>query len=395
MPFLKLKKLLGSCKIILLSIFSWTIYYFSGFVPRNKALFVIGAAGDLFTDNSKYFFLHAERELKIIWITNSDAIYKLLKSKGYPVEKKYSFKGLLCVIRAGFYIYSHYPSDINFPLSRGAIRINIWHGIPLKHIEYDYDLPDLSKGNKFINLCMVFFGVYTILFNIDNSRLLSFDYILGDDSRYAKQGLTSGFRLQGNQLLTFGLPRRDAGLSGIFTRRTNVDYEFLNKKYYLYIPTYVEENSSSIDLNTIDNILGFNGKVLVYKPHPFESPSVVDKEKALISNLKNIYFLDSAIDVHEILPFTSGVISDCSSILFDCEDMKIPFLVYWPSFKEYVVKRGLYAFAKDFICERVVYDFESFIEFIKREDFDRCSSTRVSASNRSSDDLINFMESIV
>ncbi|EHY5574492.1 CDP-glycerol glycerophosphotransferase family protein, partial [Escherichia coli] len=54
---------------------------------------------------------------------------------------------------AKVYIYSNYVSTINFYTSAGAVLVNLWHGTPLKKIEYDISKSPLFnyfKGASFI-----------------------------------------------------------------------------------------------------------------------------------------------------------------------------------------------------------------------------------------------------
>lgn len=48
---------------------------------------------------------------------------------------------MVSALRAGVYVFDYRTFDINYPLSGGALRVNLWHGFPLKRIERDIEDP--------------------------------------------------------------------------------------------------------------------------------------------------------------------------------------------------------------------------------------------------------------
>ena len=56
---------------------------------------------------------------------------------GYESYYYHSVKGIWLALRAKVYFFDNYSKDINFWQSGGAVKINLWHGIGNKRINYD------------------------------------------------------------------------------------------------------------------------------------------------------------------------------------------------------------------------------------------------------------------
>ena len=129
---------------ILIRPFSWIFYLISGLIPRRKDIWVFGNVEksvfvDKFADSSKYLFLEINEKYKdkiiAVWITSNKNTAKELAKHGYKAYTKWSTKGLYYTLKAKYWIFTH--SYINPWLSRKSVKINLWHGIPLKKIMYD------------------------------------------------------------------------------------------------------------------------------------------------------------------------------------------------------------------------------------------------------------------
>ena len=126
----------------------FVIYLLVYFFPRNKNIWVFGSGiGMNFSDNAKYLFLYCSNIDKMYscWITRNRDLVKRLRLEGLNAHYKYSFKGLWYCIRAKIYIYDSRTGSINHWTSSGALKVNLWHGSPLKTIDRDIDV----KHNAF------------------------------------------------------------------------------------------------------------------------------------------------------------------------------------------------------------------------------------------------------
>ena len=129
--------LFSSFVLILLSIILSPI---TKIIPRNKNLWIfVFLGGKEFLDNPKHLFLYTQnnhKEIRAIWLSKNKNILLALRESGYECYYTYSPQGFYFTLIAGYIFYSNLIlSDVNLIGSIGAIRINLWHGIPLKKSE--------------------------------------------------------------------------------------------------------------------------------------------------------------------------------------------------------------------------------------------------------------------
>ncbi|MEM5843613.1 MAG: CDP-glycerol glycerophosphotransferase family protein, partial [Candidatus Aenigmatarchaeota archaeon] len=322
------QKILKLVKNILLS----PLYFFSFVFPRNKKIWLFGSQYNSFLDNSKYFFWYVadnySKQIKAVWISGDSKMVKKIRKNGYNCYYKWSLKGLWYCLRGSVYIYSFRSSDINFWTSGGALRINLWHGIPLKTIEFDIKI---GKAKKIFNSHSKYFYM---MFYPDIYQ--KHHYILSTSSEISKI-FASAFRISIEKCLEFGYPRCEHLLwdkDKILQFAELKDREIFNfikgvllnyDKCVIYMPTFREQGENDIakllDLNYLNTLFKSKNWLLLIKPHP----SIRSK---MSQNFSNIIFLQPKTDVYMILPFTHLLITDYSSIMFDYLLTGNPIILY-------------------------------------------------------------------
>ena len=135
------EKLKDCIKLIIDSILLIPLKILLTLIKKDDKVFIFGDfLGKRFGDNSKYLYLYLcknkEKYLlkKIIWITSTKEIYEELKNNKYEVYYKYSFKSFYYHLKARYHFIDQGETDISGFLSRNSLRINLWHGFPLKKI---------------------------------------------------------------------------------------------------------------------------------------------------------------------------------------------------------------------------------------------------------------------
>lgn len=125
-------------------------YFFSGFSIRDKKKWVF-ASHTTFGDNSRYLFEeeYNPNNTRRIWIAKSEKEYLIVKSFGHECYRKNTIKAIFHSLTSKYFIYTCYVSEVGFQYSRNAVCINLWHGLPIKKIEFDIKSGRLSK--KFNN----------------------------------------------------------------------------------------------------------------------------------------------------------------------------------------------------------------------------------------------------
>jgi len=332
-----MKKVFKYAKMILRPLL-WLVYFLSGLFPRDEKIWVFGSLdGRRFADNPKYFFLdlilnEKPQDIKPIWITKSKKIFDYLYQQNLPVHHLFSLKGFYYCLRGKVWIYDHKSHDISFWLSNGALKVNFWHGIPLKKIEWD------SKILKYYNLK----GIKKFLVRIiapwiyENS-----DYFLSP-SEITDKIFPSAFRVKDYQLIKAGYPRVKVLLFPEKFRLKSKN-NLLGKKLILYTPTFRDNSDEKLEeilkLDILDDFLLKHNLIMLIKLHPLSKLGGRHQNKSF----KAISIIDPFEDVYQYLPFASLLITDYSSIYYDFLYLNRPIIFFPYDLKVYLSKnRDLY-----------------------------------------------------
>lgn len=297
----------------------YPLYFISFFSLRKKNLWVFGSHNDTLSDNSKYFFYYVNDflpKINPVWISGDDKVIKLLRESGYLAEPRWSVKGIWLTLHASVFIYSAYPSDINLFTSGGAIKFNLWHGIPLKKIQYDIDVGKLKK---------TFNSRLTPFLRVINPNLFkSPDFILSSSEAVSKI-FVSAFRVDAKNCLQFGYPRCDHfflttdEITKIIIEKSPGLISMLKKMMnyrgvFIYMPTFRENRSNNvtevINLARLNELMEKNNSLFIIKLHP-------NLRIDLNVSYSNIQVMKSSEDVYMLLPFCDTLITDYSSVFFD------------------------------------------------------------------------------
>ena len=344
----------------------------SSFVPRNEKSWVFGSFGGSFNDNSKYLYLYItdnNPEILATWISGNKSTVKMLQAKGLKSYYKWSICGLYYSLTAKYYVYNSYVSDINNWTHGNTIRINLWHGIPIKKIEFD-----IKKGI----ISHIFNHSFKSKFYYSNHYTKP--NLILSTSKTVSSLLASAFRVNSSQCLEYGYPRNDIlfystkELIGHIKKYEPIETLQLIKqinsfnKTYVYMPTWRDDGSdfildSKIDFNLLDKILRKNNELFILKLHNNT------KLPVNLDSYNNISIFNNKSDIYPVLPFTDTLITDYSSICFDYKLMKKPVIFFCFDKERYIKNRDLYFDYDDIIKnELVANDFKELITIIDNKD---------------------------
>ncbi len=370
-PIHKLYKLLS---VILYATYSYTCYYLSHLFPRKKNIWLFGADQFHFTDNTKYLFLYVAEhcpEIRAIWISRNRALIQELRKKGFEAYHQRSLKGLFFALRGKFYIFHSQLLDINLSASGGTIKVNLWHGAPIKRIRFS-----TTKKGKIAPLFAptiknAFLQPY---FFIDS------DFILSTSKRVTKY-FSEAFRVNESQCMEFGYPRNEILsypkkniLKFIEKYEPDETIDLVNqlkmfKKVFIYMPTwrdngrnFIEE--TRINFTELNEVLEQKGYALLLKLHRYTTIS-----SSSLNNCKHIISVDNSLDIYPILPFTDCLITDYSSIYFDYHLMDKEVILFPFDMDEYLDKDREMYFNYDEVTEEelLVHSFEELLDTIKMD----------------------------
>ena len=365
-----LSLLLKSIKLEIL----YPLYLLSFIIPRKKNLWLFGSHNNSFSDNSKYLFYYisdSHSEIESVWVTNNKEIIKYLKQKNYKVVRRSSLKGLWTCLKGKIYFYSSYSSDINFLTSGGAIKFNLWHGIPLKKIEYDIKIGKLGE---------VYNSKLTSFYKITKPNIFQKPDFLLSTAPLISRIFSGAFRIKQEQYLEFGYPRcehffwtKERLLDFIKEKSPELIYILekfkKHKRVFIYMPTFREQQSNNInnilELERLNNFMVSQNFLIIIKQHP-------NLKNKVNSSYSNILILTTYIDMYPILPFTDLLITDYSSIFFDYMLLNKPIIFYCYDKDKYLIEeRGFYFDYMSLVSEigEVVEDFDMLIEILSNYSF--------------------------
>lgn len=285
-------------------------------IPKNKKIWVFGAwSGKLYADNSKYLFEYINSfhpEIKAVWITKSDDVFKQVREKGYRCYKYNTFNGIVTCLRAKVAFETEGNQDIAPYLSTyygfKTIVIQLWHGMGAKSCDWKEWNKRRSKKGRIINW---------INTNRNSNRYWTATSQLYIDLFKKTQMVPE------KQFRLTGYPRNDSFVD----KPKNEFIENLismNKGYrfVVYMPTHRNFGHSGNkhinieEFQSLDKKLGDYHIKMLYKPHIHELKNF-DGFEHLFNNI--IFAKDQSIygDVYSYLHYFDLLISDYSSVVYD------------------------------------------------------------------------------
>ncbi|MEA3186055.1 MAG: teichoic acid glycerol-phosphate transferase [Ilumatobacteraceae bacterium] len=323
--------------VALLSLMGIPFRWLSGLVPRDPRLVVVGGNAGRFTDNARYLFLGLahDEELRCVWITGDRAIRDHIRSLGLESELRWSPAGIRRCLRAGWYVFGAYLSDINYWTSRGALSFNLWHGIPMKAIEFDITSGPLARlyaSPSWSPLRLAFLD-----------RFHTPDFLLSTSSFITTRCFAPAFRMPPERCLEFGYPRTDH-----FRDPSSADARQLLalprgvNEVVGYFPTWRDDGydflgGSGFSFDRLNEALVEGNRFLLFKAHPNFS-NIAPKE----SSWSNIRILDATADLYQVLPACDVLVTDYSSIAYDYLLLDRPIVYFVPDHDRYVRHRNVY-----------------------------------------------------
>lgn len=325
-------------------LFLLPIYVLGRIIPRNKKIWLFGSTfGNRYADNPRYLFQYCSQKkmelgIRPIWISRKHDIVEHLRKNGCESYYYHSLKGIWYALRGKVYIYDNYSKDINFWQSAGSVKINMWHGIPLKKIQadniHDYYRNPRNWWERWTNIPR----------NISDEKPR--DYVL-TTSENLVEIFSSAFRTR--NVLTSGYARTDYLISDEINNlllpveqieeKEVLDFLYSKNsgKIVYYMPTFRDSEVKFfevMDLDLFQIFLEKNHILFCIKLHP---KSKLRKEFAKIS-YRNIKIVHADSDPYVILKKTDVLVTDYSSIYFDFLLLDRPIVFFDYDLAEYLTK---------------------------------------------------------
>ncbi len=317
---------------------------------KKKYLVFIGRDAGLFLDNIKYFFIYCLRqkdrleEIELMFLTEDQETYRLLKNKQLPVVKYPSWSAMKILVMAKLIIVDNWMwvDRFKFFLLFSTRKLQLWHGLCIKYV----GLIRRKFKRLFIKILDELTGIYP-----------KYAVFVSTSSFYTKQVFSKAFRT-GNIWET-GLPRNDiffrelSDEDFIFTDTNSLEFISYKKenglKIALYAPTFRDTkrnvfNDGVLDLGKLDSFLQEVGILLVIKFHPEEN-----FDEQILGKYKNICAYKRDKDIYPLLRMVDCLITDYSSIYMDFLLLDRPIIFFCYDFEQYIANDRMIQFDYDWI----------------------------------------------
>jgi CDP-glycerol glycerophosphotransferase len=347
----------------------------SVFVPRLDGHWVFGCGSGI-GEGSLALYRHASGAdvgLRLTWLARDERDVAAAAALGIPAVLKMSRRGFWLTLRARVAVVTHGFGDVNRFGQRGAVIVQLWHGIPLKLIQLD------SAATTRISVPVVSDQLRGLLrrFYRRGYRAIS---LMPAASELAAARLRSAFALPKDRVVVTGDPRddvlsRDEPLERSRAARAALaaalDTDLGDSRLLLYAPTWRDGEAdpavpSADEWSRIDAWLRDSDAMLVVRPHP----NGVGDYAAGIAGSHRIHLLSSArqSDLTPILDAVGLLITDYSSVAFDYSLTGGPILFIAPDEESYTASRGLYEPYREFSGGREVRSWTGILEQLARFD---------------------------
>ncbi|MEZ9548646.1 MULTISPECIES: CDP-glycerol glycerophosphotransferase family protein [Vibrio] len=319
----------------------------SFFIPRYKNKAVISSHTP-FNDNAKYFFLisnYYEHNNRVIWIAHDREVYTRLKHLGLKVAYKWSIQGLYHCLTAKFYIYTFNVSDVNLWTWGRAIKLNLWHGIPVKHIEFMAKSGSSKDIYNTKNLLSWLFAPYIFIrpdIFFSTSPLMTNYYrkAFRLEGKYSDRVVETGMARCDMFFLEEKKEREIVALSDELALDVISKLEKISGKSFLYMPTWRDYDFLGLidlDFQALDQLMCKNNSLFYIKLHPATKLS-----KESFNCYSNIIILPTKFDIYTVFKHFDCIVSDYSSVYYEAVLLDKEVLLYNFDMEEYLnADRGL------------------------------------------------------
>lgn len=333
---------------LLLTPIMWGLYLLSFLFKRDEDKIAFGCHTKLPTGNIFAFFkdvlICSKDANNVCWIAKNNEEYSYLQANNFPVIKKYSMRGIKYCLTAKYYCYSQYVNDVSFSLSARTVKVNLWHGTPMKKIERDISTGKYALRYK-----------YKMIFKIIQPWVFCKPHNFFVSSGYEKRIFKKAFNINESQMYLSFPPRLKElreKIGHVAMRKYNNSFR---SKKVLICPTFRDigeyDYSKLINFEKLNGFGATENLQFLIKLHPADKSTL-----PLNDAYKHVSVIDSSINIYELLGAVDLVVTDYSSIFFDALALNIPFFFYFPDVNEYMkTSREFYFDASECFPKLVAY----------------------------------------
>jgi CDP-glycerol glycerophosphotransferase (TagB/SpsB family) len=242
---------------------------------------------------------------------------------------------------------THGFGDVNRYGTRGGFVVQLWHGVPLKHLHLDSPstyavsfLPDRSIVRRLVGYAYRRAGRGISLFPVAGPSIVP--------------NIVSAFGVPPERVMVTGDIRDDVLLSGSETDRRAAAQALLaaaapdlptGSRIVLFAPTWRDGNAdptvpTADEWESIGRWLDRHDAVLLVRTHPLGRGDFGDGPR--ISPRIRMLDLDALRELNHVLWAVDAVVTDYSSVVFDYALVGRPVVFFAPDLEAYTASRGFY-----------------------------------------------------
>ncbi|HEX4058897.1 MAG TPA: CDP-glycerol glycerophosphotransferase family protein [Galbitalea sp.] len=354
-------------------------------VPRSRGLWVFGSGVGIGEGALALLLYVRARDpaLRLVWLTRNERDDVRAHDLGISTARVSSPRGFWLTLRARAVVVTHGFGDANRFGTRGAFVVQLWHGIPFKHIHLDSPetlrIPMLSR-----------FSVVRRSVRRAYERSGRGIRMFATASPLAAARIRTAFGLSADRVVVTGDPRDDilatetrdgarASLAALLGMAT------LPPRVLLYAPTWRDGDIDPVipvtaDWTRIASYLQGSDSLLLVRSHPLGAGDY----SAGVDASPRIRMIGSNLqaDMAPLLPAVDTLITDYSSIAFDYALVGGGIVFLAPDVLEYSASRGVYELFSDFSGGDEVTSWGAAIDLLEKSDRSPAARERMVSHSR-------------
>lgn len=340
----------------------------TAFVPRSTRIWIYGSGIGL-GEGALPLYEHARDRLpyhRHVWMARSRAELREARNRGFVAVRKNGLRGFWTTARAKVVVVTHGFGDANRYAVRGALIVQLWHGLPFKHLHLDSPstyrvsfLPNLRVVRRALGWAYRRAGRNISLFPVASERV--------------KPSIVSGFGVAPENVVVLGDVRDDVLLvpdaadQAAQRMREILPKELLGTKVILFAPTWRDGADdptvpTEAEWRSISAWLEDHNATLLVRNHPLGRGSFA----AGPDHSMRIVLLDTSLarDLNPLLHAVDAVITDYSSLVFDYALVGGPVVHFTPDLTDYTSRRGFYLPVAEFTGGRTRITWDGTLEAV-------------------------------
>jgi CDP-glycerol glycerophosphotransferase (TagB/SpsB family) len=347
---MRLSKLLGAAAFSLLgALLGWILIApIAAVIGRRRDwLAVIGREDGKFVDNAKYFYLQATPLLapavRPVFVSERREVVEMLRRANCEALLYPSAKAIWFLLRSGTLVVDslEWSRRSRFFLVIGAKIVQLWHGVGFKRIELGKWRNAVSTSRWLSSPRILELRIAMHRFT---GRFVRYDAVNCTSVFYRDNVFAPAFLAR--HFLVAGYPRNAFGALDGEARDLvwkNVDARLVERlpawrqaqrRIVLVAPTFRDSRATPMGLTAdvismLDDFCEKHGVEFVFKFHPFE------RQAGRVAG-RHLHLCGPDTDLYPLMPLSSALVTDYSSIYMDYLLLDKPVLFLVPDIDEYV-----------------------------------------------------------